>query len=357
MASTVTDVDYLIVGQGLAGSLLAWELLQAGAKVQIIDSGHLDAASKVAAGIINPVTGRRFAKSWMIDELLPFVNRYYRQLEQHFDASFFHSRSVLRLLHNNKDVNEWYTRGALPEFSIYLKDYDQQELWADRLHLSFGMGEIVGAAQVDLPKLTNVFCQYFLEQGCLQQAAFDYDQLIVQGEGIEYGEYTARRLIFCEGVGGTQNPFFNHLPFEPAKGEVLIVRAPDLQSENIIKSKAMIAPLGNDLYWCGSNYEWNPPHAKPTAAFRERFEPRIAASLKVPFEVVDHIAAIRPSVKDRRPLLGQHDRHPALYMFNGLGTKGASLGPYWASVMADYLTQGKVLPETVDIQRFSLTTR
>ncbi|HBA65740.1 MAG TPA: FAD-dependent oxidoreductase, partial [Methylococcaceae bacterium] len=56
------DIDFLIVGQGLAGSLLAFELIQRNAQVMVVDDGR-ENASEVAAGLINPVTGIRLVKS------------------------------------------------------------------------------------------------------------------------------------------------------------------------------------------------------------------------------------------------------------------------------------------------------
>lgn len=346
------SIDYLIVGQGLAGSLLAFELLERGKSVRIIDRGHQGAAFAVAAGIINPITGRRFAKSWRIDEFLPFARTYYQALEQRFSKTFFYERSILRFLQGNKDINDWYGRSSWEGFEQYMKVYESMEDLAELFHLPFGMGKIQPAAQVNLLELVTCFQTYFTQKGILDRRALDTALLNEATLSDLKAQYQAKQIIFCEGQAARFNPLFQAIPFEPAKGEVLILKIPDLKLEYLIKNKLMIAPLGEDLYWTGSNYEWNSTHDQPTQAFRSDFIKKLRKTLKLPFEVIDHKAAIRPTMKDRRPVLGIHPRYSDIAIFNGLGTKGASLGPFWAKEMVAYLIDNKTLAPEVDIRRF-----
>lgn len=349
MAETL---DYLIVGQGLAGSILALELLRAGKTLKIIDEDHLGASSAIAAGIINPITGRRFVKSWMIDELIPFAQTYYTQLENEFGQRFFHPRTMLRFLVGNRDVNEWYSRSARPDFEPYMQDFSELAEWESRLHLPFGIGEIVSAAQINMPLLIKTLKQYFREKDCLLSQKMEIETLEVLPNGISYAGLHAHKIVFCEGHRARFNPYFSFLPFEPAKGEVLTIHVPDLKSEKLIKNKLIIAPLGQDLYWSGTNSEWNPPHDQPTAEFRNQFPKELAKTLAVPFTVQAHRAAIRPSVKDRRPILGHHPRHPQITIFNGFGTKGASLIPFWAKHFIQHLLHSHPLHSEVNLTRF-----
>lgn len=345
-------VDYLIVGQGLAGSLLAFNLLENGKTIRIVDQQHQGAASTVAAGIINPITGRRFAKSWRIDEFLPFARTLYRQLEKKLEINIFHERSVLRFLTGNKDINDWYARSAWEGFEEYMHEFKDMDSLADVFHLPFDIGAIKPAAQVDLPILIKSFQKYFLDQGILQSAKVSYDAIQLEGSEVIFENIIADKVIFCEGQQARFNPWFSKVPFEPAKGEVLFLKIPNLNLTSLLKNKIMIAPLGNDCYWTGSNYEWEAPHDRPTEIFKQDFIKKLKKTLKLPFEVYDHKAAIRPTIKDRRPVMGTHPQYPQLAIFNGLGTKGASIGPFWAKEMVNYLLEDKPLDDEVSINRF-----
>ncbi len=344
--------DYIIIGQGLAGSLLAYELLQQGKSIHIFDNHHEGAASSIAAGIINPITGRRFAKSWRIDQFLPFAKEYYQKIEQRFNINIFHDRAVLRFLHGNKDINDWYGRSSWEGFGEYMQEYENMEELADHFHLPFGIGVIKPSAQIDIPLLIKTFKEYFQEKNVISDQKIDYQLLKQNDIKSAFNGIDADKIIFCEGYQAQFNPAFDAIPFEPAKGEVLFVKIPNLNFKDLLKNKIMIAPLGNDLYWTGSNYEWNATHDRPTESFKTDFIKKLQKTLKLPFEVIYHKAAIRPSVKDRRPVLGSHPRNPKIAIFNGLGTKGASLGPYWAKHLANHLLNNTPLEPEVNLSRF-----
>lgn len=344
--------DYLIVGQGLAGTLLAHFLLQAKKTVLLVDDHHKGAASKVAAGIINPITGRRYVKSWRIDDLLPFARQIYRQLEQQLNISFYHPNHVIRSLFNRREENDWQLRLGQEGYQKYMLAKADLGSYAEHTLPAFSYGEVQNAAQVDLGKLVSTYADHFLEQDQLIREPFDFSALAVHQHEVHYKGYTARQLIFCEGHQAAQNPFFNYLPFGGAKGEVLIIRIPDAQFEKMLKHRVFIVPLEGNRYWVGSSYEWDYQDDQPTSAGRAFLEERLRDMLSVPFEVVAHLAAIRPTVKDRRPFLGQHPEFASLFIFNGLGTKGASLGPFWAKHMADHLVSGNPIDSAVNISRF-----
>jgi len=233
-----------------------------------------------------------------------------------------------------------------------MKVHEDMETFSDVFHMPFGMGMIHPAAQVDIAKLIVRLRQYFVEQEMLIDKAFDHQELSDNDLYLEWNAIPAKHIIFCEGHKARFNPLFQQIPFEPAKGEVLFLKIPDLKLEDLIKNKLMIAPLGDDIYWTGSNYEWNSADDKPTQAFRDEFIKKIKKTLKCSFEIIDHQAAIRPTIKDRRPVLGWHSEHPKLAIFNGLGTKGASLAPFWAKQMTNHLLRAIPLDEEVSIMRF-----
>lgn len=321
--------------------------------ILVIDQAYPRAASRVAAGMINPVTGRRYVKSWRIDTLLPFSRQTFRDLEKELDIQIYHERNIIRSLFNSREENDWQVRTAEPGYEAYLLDKAELGPYADHTVPAYSYGEVTHSAQVNLPLLIDRFREKLLAQKQIVETAFDHQKLKIYPDAVQYGPHRARGILFCEGQDAVNNPFFNHLPFRGAKGEVLIIRIPQVSFEKILKHRVFITPLGDGTYWVGSAYINEYQDDLPTEAGRQFLLDRLADILKTPFEVVEHRSAIRPTVKDRRPFLGTHPDSPRLHLFNGLGTKGASLGPFWAKAMSNYLVHRQPLDPAVDISRFS----
>ena len=344
------QMDYLIIGQGLAGTLLGYFLEKEGQSVYFINQPNPNAASQVAAGIINPITGRYFVKSWLVDELIPFAKETYLELEARFDCSFFFERNILRTLKNEREETDWIARRLTPEYQPYIIKNANLGNYEANTHPAYQHGEVTQSAQVQMPTLIGYYRQYLLQNHRLLETQFDYNQLEVKPEGIQYQDIQAKKVVFCEGYRATQNPYFKHLPFEGAKGEVLLVDIPKVQFEKLLKRKIFIVPLSTGHYWIGSNYARKFDTELPTPSGRLELITQLEAILDTPFEILEHKAAVRPTVKDRRPLLGLHPDHPQIAIFNGLGTKGASLGPYFAKQMVDFLQYQKSLHEKVKLR-------
>lgn len=344
-------MDYIIVGQGLAGTLLGYFLEKAGKRVLFVDQGYESAATRVAAGIFNPITGRRFVKTWMVDELFPYAQKLYAELEKELGVGIYYDTQITRALFNHVEENQWMMRSDLPENIPYVDDTANFEHYNGKVVKPFSYFELKNAGRADIFAMVQAFRKKWKAKSMLMEEAFDFEQLEFQGEQVAYKGIKADRMIFCEGYLARNNPYFSYLKYNPAKGEVLIVRIPNLSFEKILKHKLYIVPLGEDLYWVGATNDWNNINCDTTAESRKYLENRLASFLEIPFEIVEHQAAVRPTVKDRRPFLGMHPKHPQLGIFNGLGTKGASLGPYWANEMAEFLLSGKELNPLVDIKR------
>jgi len=344
---------FLIVGQGIAGSLLAYVLMQSGKTVLVIDDHHRSSSSKAAAGIVNPITGRRYVKSWRVDDLLPVAKQMYQELETLLNIAIFHPRRILRTMSNAKEENDWLGRTAEPGYAPYIADEAALGAYAKKTQSAFGYGEVLRGGQVDLPLLIEHFRKYLVQSDALLEQQFNFDELEILPEGVRYRNFTAEKIIFCEGANVKQNPFFNYLPLEGNKGQSLIVRISGAGFEKILKQQVFIVPLAEpDLYWIGSTYERQYDDDQPTEQGFRYLQERLQQVLRIPFEVVEHMAAVRPTVSDRRPLLGLHPEFSQLGIFNGLGTKGASLGPFWAKHFVSFLLHDQPLDEAVDIQRF-----
>ena len=350
--SAAPMLDYLLIGQGLAGTLLHHRLAVAGQRVHVLDRGHENAASAVAAGIVNPITGWRYVKSWRVGELLPEVARTYQELTDLLGEPCYFPGPIVRAIHDVKGENNWALRTADPAYQPYLAEQPDTQIFAGKLHPAHAYGQVEGGGRVAVRALVHAYRRYLRDRGALTETTFDPEQLTAEPTGVRYGDLTARRVVFCEGHRGRYNPWFGYLPFGGAKGEVLIVRIPGAGFDRLLKQRLFVVPLGEDRYWIGSAYENDYAHERPTAAGRARLLEQLDALLTVPYEVLDHRAAVRPTVQDRRPFLGRHPGGLPLYIFNGLGTKGASLGPFFARQMAGYLDADRLLDAEVDIRRF-----
>ena len=344
--------DYLIVGQGIAGTTLDFFLRRRGCTVGVIDEAYPRAASQVAAGLINPVTGRRYVKSWRIEDLLPVARQTYRALEEQLGIDIYKDLHVIRSLFNHREENDWLARTGEPAYEEYMLEKVDLGRYAERTEPVFSYGEVRQCAQVDLAGLTRAYRGKLADEKRLKEEPFDYERLEIVADHVTYQDWRANAVIFCEGARGAQNPFFNYLPFRGAKGEVLIVHIPGAGFRKAFKHRVFIIPMGEERYWIGATYDWEYPDDKPKEAGRSFLEERLRDILKIPFTVVEHRAAIRPTVKDRRPFLGRHPHYPNLVMFNGLGTKGTSLAPFWARHLAEHLLDSRPLDPAVDIGRF-----
>ncbi|MEM6963594.1 MAG: FAD-dependent oxidoreductase [Bacteroidota bacterium] len=349
---THTQIDYIIVGQGLTGTLLAHSLLEKGKTINLVDNHHVGAASKVAAGVINPVTGRRFVKSWLVDELIPFAKTTYQKLEQQLGVKFFHQKNILRVLFSIKDENKWLEKTADPTVSKYLLDTASIGNYLGKIDTHAGIGETQHTAQVNMKLLLEASRIYFEQRGLLTTEKLDYDELKEKEGQVSYKGINAKKVIFCEGQQGRQNPWFGNLPFEVAKGEVLLVKIPTAHFEKMLKHSLFIIPLQNDLYWVGSTYDWDCPDDLPTEEAKQLLIHKLKKVLKVPFEVVDHLAAIRPATFDRRPFVGFHPEKKYLGIINGMGTKGASLAPYFVNQFVALLLDNQPVNPQASVDRF-----
>lgn len=339
--------DYLIIGQGIAGTMLSWFLLQAGKKVIVIDDAKPNSASRVAAGIINPVSGRRFEPAWMYDTIYPFAKTTYGELSDLLQVPVFTERQLwtvfpslqMREAFLNKTTGNEYTE--LPAALKY-------EAFLDQPHGA----AVVHGATVNLRTLLPAYRRYLQAQDALLEIHLDAAELEITEDGVTYKDITARKIIFCDGVGTTGLPFFKEIKFLPNKGEVLLVRIPGLETGDIIKKGITLVPQDNGLFWAGSSFVWDYEDDHPTAKQREVLEKSLAQLLKAPYEIVDQLSAVRPSGNDRRPIAGFHPALPSVGLFNGLGTKGCSLAPFMAAHFRDVLVADTLLMPEIDLKRY-----
>lgn len=340
----MVNFDYLIVGQGIAGTLLAHFLLKRGRRILVADNYNLSSSSNIAAGLFNPVTGKRFVKTWKADSVLPFAAKIYDELEAELNDRFYFSKNILRVLAGPDDINLIMNKSKIPEYKSYFNQDSETE--------QPGIVEITGAGYINMVPLIKLFRSRLLLGNELVECSVTNEDLDFEGERILWNNNSFEKIIFCDGYKASFNPFFSWLPFVLSKGEILIIHSRDFKQSKIWMKDVFVLPLGDDFYKVGSTYQWDNLNEFPTETGKRELTGKLDSLLKCSYEIVEHYAGIRPTVKDRKPLIGMHPNYFNVGIFNGLGAKGASLAPFMAHHFVEYLEDGKPLDMEVDIKRF-----
>ena len=304
----------------------------------IIDNDHKASSSMAAAGTINPVTGRNYVKSWMFEDLKSNFIPTYSQLNNQTSQNVLQLLPIIRSLHSVKEENMWLSRMEDEQYQEYLgfeSDIAEISQW---IHKPQSYGIIRHAWQLNLRNLLPFFKSFWQSKEQLITDVFHFKAIQILKNQIIYRDIKSEKIVFCEGHGVVNNPFFNHLPFDPVKGEALIIHLKESFTTSL-RDKIFITPIGNDLYWCGANYEWKYSDHKPSGEGYKFLKSHLDEILLQPYEIADHWAGIRPSTKSRRPIVAKHEIHDHMFIFNGLGTKGSSLAPYFAGLIADMILE------------------
>jgi glycine/D-amino acid oxidase-like deaminating enzyme len=345
--------DFLIVGQGIAGSLLYHSLTKAGAECIVIDDNKLNSASRVAAGLVNPVTGRRLVKSWMIDQLLPVIAGQYSEIEKDYQRNLLYETGLTWHLPATDIVQAFEKRLATQTDFVYESNLEDSRSY---FNFPFSAADIRPCFIVDVQLLLGLIRKKIADVGNLVTEAFEYEFLKVENNSIRYKNIHAAKIVFCEGGAGIHNPWFRRLPYSINKGEALILSIDNLPRTTIYKFRQTLVPLPctDNLWWYGSNYTWEFQDDSPTKQYAHAAERELKSWLKLPFTVIDHKAAIRYATVERRPFVGFHPQYLNVGIFNGWGTKGCSLIPYFADQFAQSITGSKAtIDPEADIKRFT----
>lgn len=356
----MTRVDCVIIGQGLAGTVLAWQLLRRGQRVLVVDREGSGSASRIAAGLVTPVTGKRLAKSWRWDEVFPAAVAFYREREAELGEVFFHQRPALRLFASDAERAEFLKRAApsrergTPSIAEFVRA--NPAVRDEHFDAPLGGFEMPAAARLDVPRFLDASRTHFRQRDTYRTAEIDLPgdvELLPDRVRIPKLVVEAGTCVLCRGFAHSADPWFGGVRFNAAKGETLTLRIPGLREERVIHRGIWLAPAaGGDLFRCGATYAWDDLNDTPTAAARDEIEAKLRAFLRRPFEVIDHRAAVRPVIDAGFPVLGRHPAFPALAYFNGLGSKGSLLAPFFAGQLADCLLGGREPDPEVNVRKF-----
>ena len=345
------QVDFIIVGCGLAGISFC-EQLRAHNKSFVVFDNKSQQSSTVAGGLYNPVVLKRFTPVWKSKEQLQMALQMYQNLEAEFDVKLDHKIPVYRKFSSLEEQNDWFTASDKPLLSEWLSTNLIKNTNA-YIEAPFGFGEVLETGRIDVKCLIETYKTYLLKNNLFYEDEFKYNALQVNGETIVYESIESKYIVFSEGFGVHKNPFFKSLPLVSTKGELLTIHASDLKIDFVLKGPVFLIPLGNDLYTVGATYDWNDTSNTVTDKGKEELLGKLKTLISCSFEVVDQVAGIRPTVKDRRPLVGQHSIYKNMFVLNGLGTRGVMIGPYVADQLFKLIALGIPLEKEIDIARFS----
>lgn len=343
-------IDYLIVGAGLAGISFSEVALKNNKTIFVLDNNSQN-SSKIAGGLYNPVILKRFSEVWQAQAQLVLMNEFYDSLKQKIKVDFDFKKPILRKFFSIEEQNNWFAASDKAALSPFLSTdliYKKYE----GIDAPFGYGEVLQTGYVDTALLLKTYKDFLINNNLFREESFDYDELRLENDTIIYKDIEAKHILFAEGFGVHSNPYFNTLPLDGTKGELFIIKAPDLDLDVIVNTSVFILPIGNDLYKVGATYNWKDKTDLPTEEGKAELVARIKEILSCDFEIISHFAGVRPTVKDRRPLIGTHPKHPSVHILNGLGTRGVMLGPAMAKVLYDSIEHQIPLDKDINIDRF-----
>ena len=342
-------IDYLIVGSGLAGISFAEIALQNKKSILVFDNNS-QPSSRIAGGLYNPVVLKRFSEVWKAKEQLEFGFPLYHNIQEKLNVVFDYKIPILRKLASIEEQNNWFQAADKPNLAPFLNP-NLVNIKYQNIDAPFHYGLVNETGYLDINTLILSYSNYLKQINAFSEDTFDYNAIQFFDNHISYKVIEAKHIIFAEGFGLHSNPFFNDLPLDGTKGELLIIRAPNLKLDVVIKSSVFMLPIGNDLYKVGATYDWSDKTNIPTEAGKQELIEKLNELISCDYEIVQHFAGVRPTVKDRRPLVGTHPNHSQLHVLNGLGTRGVMLGPYLANQLFEHIENQLPLEKEIDIVR------
>ncbi len=337
----------LIVGQGLAGTAVAWRLWERGIPFLIVDPNEAQTCSKVAAGLVTPITGKRLNLSWRIAELLPDALLFYRRIEKVLGSRFYHQVPSVKLFKDAREAEIWETRRIDPELSRWI-NHGASPAVVDTKVFKHALGGFQQrhSGWLDTPAYLEASRAFFAAQGCWQQGIVNEEELTVSSEEVTWAGQSFSHAIFCKGWQQQGGPFFPWLRFFSARGLILTIKA-DLTEERILNHRCWLQPRGNGEWRVGSTYDFD--FASPLEPWIEKLQNILADFVQVPYSVTNIQWGIRPVVHGQQITLGSHPAHPRIALLSGLGSKGVLRAPSFANMLLDHLFKAKPLSEEVDV--------
>lgn len=346
----IKKLDYIIVGLGLAGACLAMQLIRRGKCIMVFDTPDKNRASAVAAGLFNPITGKRIVKTWKADEVFDYLHGFYKGMEEELNMKFFHSAPLYTPFRSIEEQNEWMGKSADTSFEKYIIDVKRTSTYGEEVKDSMGGILLSQCGYIKTNAMLEGVRNLLIQKESYREEIWDEANVILSNDGVDYKNISAQKVIYCTGIEMLNSQFFETLPLKALKGEVMTIKT-SIKSNRIYNRGVYIVESGDKEYKVGATYDLKNLKEGITIDGRSELEQKTKDLLNVPFEITHQDWGIRPSTIDRRPIIGEHPFIKNIFVFNGLGTKGVSLSPYFSGQLADYLMGKGNLDKEANINR------
>ena len=341
------ELDFIIVGQGIAGTILAFELLKRNKRVKVVDKFQENSSSRIALGIYNPLVLKWFTRSWKAEIQLKKLSSFCKDFENEFNVKINHKSNIYKFLESNFSINNWIEK----QFSPNRKDFMSEELnYLDGIQNPFGV--VLQSGWVDIKLMLDSFRNFLKKNNSIINESFVFDEMKVNKDFIKYNNYISKYIVFCEGASVINNPYFNNLGFKMTKGEIIHFKSTDLKLKKIIHSGIITIPISKDTYYAGATFNWDINSLIPSEIAKNEIIDKIKKIKNFNYELIDQKIAIRPSVVDRRAIIGSHHKYNNLYLMNGLGSRGMLLAPYLVKQLCSSIFDNKKINSEININRF-----
>ncbi|MBE7639586.1 FAD-dependent oxidoreductase [Salegentibacter sp. BLCTC] len=344
-------LDYIVVGLGLSGLAISRNLEKRNKQFVVFEDSS-QRSSLVAGGLFNPVILKRFTLAWNAHEHMKTAIPFYKEMEEHLQAKIVYPIEIYRKFYSAEEQNNWFAAADKPLLSEFLDTNLVKKINAC-IPSEFSFGRVRQTGIVDTDVLLNEYRNYLNKKGKIKFERFEYNKLQIKPDSVEYNGISAKQIIFCEGFGMQQNPFFNYLPLRGNKGEYLTIYSEELQLQEAVKSSVFIIPLGNNLYKVGATYNSKDKDPRPSKEARNELEEKLLKLISCKYEVLDQSAGIRPASNDRKPIVGRHPKHQNLYCCNGFGSRGILISPMVSAQLIELIEDQIPLPAEIDLHRFN----
>ena len=345
--------QYIIIGQGLAGTILSWHLYKRNQDFIIIDNNHKTASSLISIGMLNPITGIRLVYNQQYLNLYEYAQSFYKDIENTLKDRFFKEINILKFFQKDEEIKSWNKNKKRFQDLNLIKENFNCSKYHELFNNKLGGIEINKSAQIHVNKFIHKSKAFFEKKKMIISEDFDYTKMSVFNDKIKYKNITSEKIIFCEGFQMMNNPYFKNIPCIHAKGDILTIQIHSrIFPQQCINFGKFIIPIGNNLYHTGSTYIWNTLDLICKQKEKDEIIKHLKTFLKCEFEVVNHICGIRPIVKDQQPVIGISYKNSNILIFNGFGSKATHYAPYYAKQLCSFLNQNADLDKNVNILRF-----
>jgi len=345
------QVDYIIVGQGLAGSCLALQLIKRSKRVMVFDLPAQNKSSVIAAGLYNPVTGRKLSKTWLADKLFPYLIKFYREAETITKTKFLYEKAIYRPFVSVEEQNEWMSNSADSEYAQFIQQVFLKPHYLEQAHDPYGGLLLSQSGYLDTKNFITAVKEYLIQHESYAVRDVHFQENMFQDEHVIIADIRATSIVFCGGVEAKATGPFSWLPIRPLKGETLSIEVEQIP-DCIFNRGVYLVPEKGNMMKAGATYETKDLQAGVTTKAREELMQSLNKLIKFDFNVIGQEWGIRPTSPDRRPICGQHPAHQNCWIFNGLGTKGVSLAPYFSENLAENMLGLSKLYKDIDIKRY-----